>query len=767
LVERPEKGIGLTISSKYGTSCSVIGGDGMRVLFALLVLMFAHLLGAVPAHASGDWGCTQALKLAHPSYSECDNTALLAPGNDTRVNLVLLMIDRHGPKGLPTGGRSRTDASKPLDALFYWQTMRDELYPKPQTDGDSYASGEGSRCRSNDSGASAFNEAIMAARKVPAAERAILIEARGALRPDCSGETPAGADRIEEAARRVKSSLGKAFARYLQGALAFYAADYDAAAGHFAALRSAGNPWLKETARYMLGRVEVNRAQLGAFDDYGLLTMEKVDQKAIDAAEVAFLAYLHDYPRGLYSASARGLMRRVYWLGGRTAKLAGEYAELFAADPASRGIDDGDLAEEIDNKLLSLIESGPPIKVMGEVNRPGFHADAGVLMDGPAPDPVQWLASTARDPILLAMADLRRIRTCISNRSHDEGCRGMVLASLEAQRAHFATEPLLFDYLQAVSAFYLDNRPDVALQLLGDRSPRAPLTYLAFSRQMLRGMALERLGRAEATNAWLPLLSEAGLPYQRPLLELAVARAYERSRMPARILDAGSPVQAPVLRETVITYVADAPLLRAHFRDPQALAHERDLALFILLYKELTRGAYRAFLADLALIPLDATAEGNMWSPMTGEKIPLAIFSQNEGTDTFDCPAIRAVATKLAADPADAHARLCVAEFARTNSFDYSTIDTPPPAEELGGTSLFPGQSYSRLEVYKELIADPRTPGPDKAYALYRAVLCYAPSGHSSCGGIDVPIDQRRAWFQRLKRDYPASPWAKDLKYYW
>ena len=51
--------------------------------------------------------------------------------------------------------------------------------------------------------------------------------------------------------------------------------------------------------------------------------------------------------------------------------------------------------------------------------------------------------------------------------------------------------------------------------------------------------------------------------------------------------------------------------------------------------------------------------------------------------------------------------------------------------------------------------------------ALNRAVRCFAPAGSSSCGGNDIPVAQRKAWFERLKRDYPQSPWARDLKVYW
>jgi hypothetical protein len=46
-------------------------------------------------------------------------------------------------------------------------------------------------------------------------------------------------------------------------------------------------------------------------------------------------------------------------------------------------------------------------------------------------------------------------------------------------------------------------------------------------------------------------------------------------------------------------------------------------------------------------------------------------------------------------------------------------------------------------------------------------VMCYSPSAYNSCGGEDVEIAQRKAWFTRLKRDYPASQWAKKLCFYW
>ena len=104
----------------------------------------------------------------------------------------------------------------------------------------------------------------------------------------------------------------------------------------------------------------------------------------------------------------------------------------------------------------------------------------------------------------------------------------------------------------------------------------------------------------------------------------------------------------------------------------------------------------------------------------------------------------------------------------RVNGFDDFALDSQPAKDELGGTvSLFPGPAFSRLELYKAIIADAAAPAPDKAYALYRAVNCYAPSGNNTCGGVEVPTAQRKAWFLRLNKDYPTSHWAQDQRYYW
>ncbi|WP_174293033.1 hypothetical protein, partial [Sphingomonas bacterium] len=529
---------------------------------------------------------------------------------------------------------------------------------------------------------------------------------------------------------QVGSPAAQGFATYLQGAAAFYAGDFDIAAARFAALGGNGEPWLRETARYMAARVEVNRAQVGLFDQFGCRDDKKVaDRKAIAAAEAGLRGYAAAYPAGRYAASARGLLRRVYWLGGDTGKLAAQYVALFAQPAAARGLDDAALAEEIDTKLLPKLTQ----------------------------------ADTS-DPVLLAVLDLQLMRGDDKKPAEPLISR----AEIEAQRPRFARQPALLDFLLAARAFYAGNDPREVLRLVGDQARQPSFDTVQFSRQMLRGMALDAAGDRNARGFWLDLIPGAAPPFQRPTVELALALHDERTAGLDRVFAAGSPVRDPTIRDTLLTDVAGAALLRRQAADAGAGKHERAVALFTLLYKDVTRGAYRDFVADVAQVPAGAEAKADVYNFVGTNDPSVGIFTIGATREGFACPALRETAARLVADSHLAAARLCVAEFVRLNAMDGFFLDTQPPADELGGTRpLFPGRPFSRLEVYKALIAAPATPAADRAYALYRAVNCYAPSRANSCGGENVAPAVRKGWYLRLHKDFPTSRWAQESRYYW
>jgi hypothetical protein len=708
----------------------------LRILIPL-ALLAGIALQASPAHASGDFGCSPAWKLANTVYTDCDNIPMLSPANDSRVNLQLLLVDAGQAKIEPP---PKADPPPPLIAdsasPFTFEDFHALIGPRPPdaptdapADAD-YASGEGSRCRSNDAGGAAFQAALDKGAAMPEAERTALGAARKALAPNCDAASASGAYAAPDG---IKSALGRQFAHYLAGTAEFYGGDYDDARKDFAAAAGSGQPWLKETSAYMLGRVALNQAQAGAFDEYGLLQTDKVDAAALKDADSGFHAYLKAYPAGQYAASAHGLLRRVAWLGGQPKQLSADFAYAFAhAAPAERNVTVGDLVLEADDKLLTKTPLGTDFS----------------------------------DPMLLATRDLMGMR-------HDPADPKSLGATikyedLEAQRPSFAGQAQLFDYLLAAHRFYVESDAAGTLARLGPAPPAGTMTSLAFSGQVLRGLAMEsQKNFAGARALWLQLIPAARPAFQRPTLELALAMNLERDGRVAQVFAADSPVRDGQVRDILLRHDAGPALLAQQAKAQGVPDRERRTARYVLLYKDIMRGRYAAFASDAALAVPPLTTPPDPNDPAPAEPDP-KLFDWSGHAEGYLCDDLRKLAKALAAAPANPHNRLCLGEFARLNYLDGGALNTGAPADELGGTpSLFPGQTFARLDAYKQLIADPKTPAADKAYALYRAINCFAPSGNNECDGKTVPQSERARWFHLLKGDYPKSEWAQALKYYW
>ncbi|WP_404480521.1 hypothetical protein [Novosphingobium sp. BL-52-GroH] len=694
------------------------------------------------AGASGDYGCSPGWTLATSSF-ECAGSAVIGPRNDTRVNLAFLLRDRAGiaaPGKLayPARGWENADFGH---VFLGWDELQAAFWPRPQTTGEGtgqdYA---GSRCQTLGSGGEAFRAALSASKALKPGERETLAAARDLVKPACDG------DKGQASWPALSSAAGQGYLAYLQGARAFYADDFAVARARFADLARSREPWLAQTARYMAARTELAAAQAGAFDEWGgYAGGDKVDRASAERAGRALQDYLSAYPKGLYAASAAGLTRRVAWLLGEGPVLARSYAALLATQsplaPQSPA-----LIEEVESKVL-----------FGT----GLGADADA-------------------PVLLATWDLLRMRRYAQDDRPllvSEVPEPLTSAQLAAQQPAFAGAPDLYAYLQASFAYHVARDYRRVLALVPDDARAKSFTPLAFSRQMLRGLALEKLGDRNAAGFFQQMTGGARDLYQRPAVELALAMHWERSGELTKVFAPSSPITEPEIRTLLLAHVAGPDLLRRQAGAREAGQVERDVALFTLIAKDLGRGRYADGVADLALVPANASTTGWVGTGWTGgwmsadpeSRPPVGLFLRGKFQEDYVCPALARTVAALAARPGDVKARLCLAEFYRLNGFDDYLADRDhPPGNQLGGTAgLFPGKVTPRAGLYAAVLADRSATPEDTAYALYRSVMCYAPSRNNSCGGADASEAQRRAWFQRLKRDYPKSKWAIDLKYYW
>ena len=721
----------------------------MRIGF-LSPLALALLVGtSLPVLASSDDSCYPDWRVSRDTLDTCNNQPFLSPGNDSRVNLRLLLADK---KALPLAPNvlDEDDLSQgfgPVPFAVYRLTPRPDAEPDNQPDnsrtaeldsllaplgikrddyktaGEAFLNGEGSRCRSNDDdSATAFVSQVVKA-DMPAAERELLVKARLQLLTTCTWDGP-----VVAGPQQIQSSDGQLLRTYLQAAADFYTGRFAEAERGFSAISSANLPWLKETAQYMSARTALNQAQANTYDEYGVPQLERVDKPALAQAEQGFNHYLNTYPQGQYSASARGLLRRVYWLADNNTQLAEAFAhELTQVSDAQRNVSMDELVEEADTKLLTLSGENrftPLIQVVSDLKMMRAHT-----------------------PPLLNRADL------------------------EQQKAAFANEPALYDYVLAAYALYVEHQPDQALQRLPKDVPSS-LDYFAFSQQTLRALALEDKQDWQGAEAvWLKLLPLAQQPLQRDQLELALALNYERSGRLAKVFAADSPISAKHVRYILLRNVAGPELLRqqiAQASDPL----ERETAQFVLLYKNLLRGQFGHFLDDLKQLPTPApqdklgTSLGYVYS--ASQSLKLFQWNGDKAESGYACPSIAQTAETLQGDAKNPQGLNCIGEFILRNNLDGMPLEQARAAGSLGSTtSDFKGETFSRLDGYKRVIADAKAPKNDKAYALFRAINCYAPAGYNSCGGQDVEPGVRKAWFRQLKSGFADTQWGKSAQYYW
>ncbi len=711
-----------------------------------LLFFFVFILAAQFAWASADFICTPTWSLNRSQYDRCSNLPILSPGNDTRVNLKLLLVD-NGFAAFepgPAAGESNEYGYGKVpftlatfDRSFFISKGRDE----GSKDGErTSGSGGGTRCVSNDAGKTDFIEALELSRDLSHAERKLLKEERQKLNPTCIDATaPKTAARVDSPKPAAKhSKTFNEFMQYLTAAAAFYEGRYDVANSGFTGLVDSRQTWLRETSRYMLARTELNLSQKNAFDEYGFPTPGKADQKALQAAEEKIVLYLRDYPDGRYSSSARGLLRRIYWLSNQQQKLADEYEwQLNHPDSPQHNLPVDALVREAEQKLLAT-------------------ADPRLI----------------RNPLLLATLDLSLMRPAGSAEA-----KQIAFADLQKQQPLFSDHRELYDYLLAAHRFYMQKDAAGVVKTLPDTIP-SKMTYLDFSRLTLRGLALETTKKQlGARRLWLDLLPASGQPLQAETLQLALALNYEQSNELESVFKTDSPITDVEIRSILLRNDASPELLRQVIKSKKYSGRERQTAIYTLLYKDLLQGHYRNYIQDYRFLPKDAAKRKPSPDMNDGDGPNLALFtwSGKKAEDGYGCPSTLEIAGILAKDAEDSYGLVCLGDFVNANDLDSDNDHGKPqeqrsdPGKAVLGTakSGFPGEAFSRGEAYKAVIEDENATPDLKAYALYRAIKCYATSGTNHCGGEAVDKPARKSWFQTLKSRYADSVWARKLKYYW
>lgn len=732
----------------------------------LLGLLTASLMSVgISAQAGGGEYCGSNFSLDNRYYNACQiNFPTLDTGNDTQTNLYLLLAD----KGLITFDEPDTlhTSGYYYDFPLNLRTLKHAAVNQVQNPNQSFlepseTSNYAEYCNSFYTGKTALENALTLDQALTPKERAQLMQFRDAIRSECADSFDDETAALKDTATfPLKWSVhAQPYADYIMATQLFYLgkkSDFDSAHNLYSALTTldagdnAGRAWLLDTVNYMLIRTGINRIYQQGAQDY-VYDHKTVDPRLFASTQSAINTYLSRFKKGQYTASARGLQRRLYWLSGKQEQLVDEIEwQIEHTQSLAFNLDSRRLPEEIERRL--------------------FFPDSDKQVD----------INVLNDPILLTSFALYRLRPA----SDLMNTKPITLAALERLKPKFKGSMDLYQYLIATYYFVQENNSKRALTYLPTATPTGKLSYTQFSQYALKAKALQQLGRTdEANTLWQQLHTLPKQPFQNTVTELALALHADKTN-DYRSLFTDTSIQSQALKMRVIKYSADPTLLKQiadNHANTNALGAE---ARYALLAKSLIHGRYDDYLTyQQRYLPKDAQKyQGYSSKDETLKHLPT--FSQfnwqgKHISPHIKCQNLTTTVTRLSKRLNDRLQTLCLTEFMYDTDltsylddydkeFRYIVDDDPSkPYPYLGDVpSRFAGQTLNRLDIYRAIFTDSQD-DELSAYALHRAIGCFASSGNNQCGDKQVDLSVRKAWFKRLKSDFSQTTWAKNQKYYW
>lgn len=710
----------------------------------------ALLVAAPQAFASSDiedcsWSDTLCLLKGDP---------VLTPGNDSRDNLLRLLSEEKS-FALPVQNIP-ADVSRSREVYFAyhpeWDSAPPPAAPPAQSEDETFTrqmaalnidpaqvmpADSAERLGTSDyelenrfvsntlAAVSQFNTALLAAPSVTPQQRHDLALAR--LKLFYGANITAVLDILNSFPADTDADL---FAYYLSGIAHFYGGNFTAATQDFTLLLESKQPWLAETAQYMLMRTALNKSSQNSVGQYGDFDIARINREDAALAQKEAQTYLQRWPTGVYADSARNMLRRINWYLQAWPQLAGLYEQAF-----QQASDAGEL-----RRLVSEYDN-----VFG---MPFYD------------QPVQTAFPDA--PQVSYVELLRALRLNADSKP------ALTQAQLDASKAAFEKSGKLPLWRNLQLQLWNVTGNDAAiLQAVTPAKTLPAHDILAFSEQVLYGEALMAQKQwPAAVDFWRQLLQLSQDREQQQFIQAKLAATLVYSGNAAAIFAADSPVTNLRFRSRVLKTQASPELLRQ-----QAVSgpnnEERTIALHTLLVRDLTENRFGDWLKDKTL----ASA---ITQPVISEAfndVNLSSFDwKGKATEAgYACRSLDDTVAVLSKNADDAHALNCLGEFFRTTQ---THVDL---WKDAAGNDVLedaidrqqPLGQYDRQSYYQQIITSPKAEPEDKSYALYRAILCYAPSGSNECGGEDVDKLQRKGWFTQLKTQYPGSQWAQKLKYYW
>ncbi|MBJ8822447.1 tetratricopeptide repeat protein [Citrobacter europaeus] len=676
-------------------------------------------------------------------------TPTFNPENDSRDNL-LRLLSQEKSFVLPVQSMP-ADITRSRDFYFAYHPQWDEAVPQPATASvqsedttlsqqlavleiepplfakqNGYDADLENRYVSNNrQSVSEFIAALMTDETLNIDQRRLLAQARLDLWGRATKEQIA-----ESLAALPADSTSLLYKTYLTGAAHFYDQNYEGAEQDFTIVLHNGSPWLMETAQYMLMRTALNKSSKFSDGQYGEFNIDNIKLKDAAQAQKEAQNYLQRWPEGLYANSTRGMLRRINWYLQAWPQLAGLYEQTLQQSADAQQL--REIVIEYDNVFGMQFFEGPVVEAFPDA------------------------------PLVSYIELLRALRL------NSDYKLTLTQEQLDASKPVFEQSqklPLWRD-LQ-LNLWQATGNYAAIIQAVTPAQKLAAHDTLAFSEQVLYGEAL--MGQknwSAARDFWQQLLKLSQDNEQQQYVQAKLAATLVYSGDVEAVFSPESTVTNLRFRSQVLKTQATPELLR------QQAVHgpnneERTIALHTLLVRDLTEDRFGDWLNDKKL----ASA---ITPPVIGEAfadVNLSIFDWNGDAAQagYTCRSLNETVTVLSKKADDAHALNCLGEFFRTTQTHVDLWKNSAGNDELESaiSRKKPFGQFDRQSYYQQVITSPTAEVEDKSFALYRAIMCYAPSGANECGGEEVDKLQRKGWFTQLKTQYPGSPWAQKLKYYW
>lgn len=436
------------------------------------------------------------------------------------------------------------------------------------------------------------------------------------------------------------------------------------------------------------------------------------------------------WPEGVYANSARGMLRRINWYLQAWPPLAGLYEQAFQQTTDAQQL--RDTVIEYDNVFGMQFFEGPVVEAFPDA------------------------------PLVSYIELLRALRL------NGDYKLTLTQEQLDASKPVFEKSGKLALWQDLQLNMWMATGNYAAIVQAVTPAQKLPAhDILAFSEQVLYGAALMGQQQWPAARAfWQQLLKISQDPEQQQYVQAKLAATLVYSGDIASIFAPDSAVTNLRFRSQVLKAQATPELLRQQAtRGPNN--EERTIALHTLLVRDLTENRFSDWLNDKKLA-------GAITPPVIGESfadVNLSTFDWNGDAAQagYTCRSLDETVTVLSKKADDAHALNCLGEFFRTSQ-THVALQADRAGNDVLVTAISrkePFGQFDRQRYYQQVIASPNAEVEDKSFALYRAIMCYAPSGYNECGGEKVDKSQRKDWYTQLKTQYPGSPWTQKLKYYW